>query len=297
MSLSPSPSPSPTQSLDHLVLFLPCDPTTSLPLIPPFLTQNFTLTPGGVHADGITSNTLILLADGCYIELISFIDPGQSAEHWWGPNASFVGWKDWCLTNELTPEENYEHVGEGEGYAEPVRGGRKKADGVDVWWAVTFPKGEKGGQVARGRVPFFCHDVTPRSVRVPIDKEKTTHSCGAVGVRKLTVGVKDQGTLDETKKVYESILKSGRTGTEGGGEVRFRLRQVHQVHGLDAGARIVLRLPENEEERIRVEKQGFWFGNVILSGKAGPGKAVGTKERLDGRSGEGSVGGLWIEYI
>jgi hypothetical protein len=71
------------QSLDHLILFLLIDATTHLPQIPSFLTQNFTLTPGGVHADGATSNTLILLADGCYIKLICFIDPVKAAEHWW----------------------------------------------------------------------------------------------------------------------------------------------------------------------------------------------------------------------
>jgi hypothetical protein len=283
------------QSLDHLILFLPSSPTTHLPLIPPFLTQNFTLTPGGVHADGITSNTLILLADGCYIELVSFIDPSKAAEHWWGPDASFVGWKDWCLTNELTPEANHEKVEDSHGV--PVRGGRKRVDGVDVQWAVTFPKGGNGGQGIRGRVPFFCHDVTERSVRVPIDKEKTKHSCGAVGVRELTVVVRDQGMLEDTKRVYGSILRNGRSGTEGGEEVSFRLGQVHQVHGLDAGAQTVLRSPKNEEDRMRVEKQGFWFGDMVLSGKAGPGKAVGTKERLDDRSGEDSIGGLWIEYI
>jgi hypothetical protein len=53
------------QSLDHLILFLLLNPHTSLPDLPPALTQNFTLAPGGIHADGASSNTLILLASGC----------------------------------------------------------------------------------------------------------------------------------------------------------------------------------------------------------------------------------------
>jgi hypothetical protein len=182
-------------------------------------------------------------------------------------------------------------------HAEPVRGGRKRADGVDVRWAVTFPGGEKGGQDKRGRVPFFCHDITERSVRVPMDEVKTAHECGAVGVRELTVVVKDRGLLEETRKVYETILGGGKGTPDGGEELRFRIGHIHQVEGVDDGPQIVLRLPGNDEERKSVKRQGFWYGDVVFFGKAGPEKTAGTKERLDNGSGEEGVGGLWIEYI
>jgi hypothetical protein len=42
---------------------IPCDAITTLPLVPPFLTQNFTLTLAGFLADSITSNNVILLAE------------------------------------------------------------------------------------------------------------------------------------------------------------------------------------------------------------------------------------------
>lgn len=45
-------------ALDHLILFLPASPSTNLPEIPDFVSEIFTLTPGGTHADGLTSSTL-----------------------------------------------------------------------------------------------------------------------------------------------------------------------------------------------------------------------------------------------
>lgn len=279
------------QSLDHLILFLPVDPATNLPKVPDFFSKNFTLTPGGVHADGITSNILILLADGVYIELISFIDASKVPSHWWGPDAKHVGWKDWCLTNSKSPEQNYED--EKETHAQPNRGGRKRADGVDVAWAVTFPTGENGGQEARGRIPFFCHDVTPREVRVPLSAEKTAHPCGAVGVQELTVVVKDQNLLDQTRRSYTSLL--GSEGIGNGNEVSFQFGRVHELEGLDTGTRVVLRLPKDNTEVERVNKLGYWYGDVVLWAKAELNEAIGVRWRLDGD--ESDVGGMWIEYF
>jgi hypothetical protein len=279
---------SPTQSLDHLILFVPLDPATKLPKLPAFFEKNFTLTPGGIHADGITSNTLILLADGCYIELISFVDATKAPSHWWGPDANFVGWKDWCLTNSKTPEENCDDV-KGT-HREPVNGGRKRADGVDVKWAVTFPQ---GGQDIRGRIPFFCHDITERNIRVPLSAEKTDHPCGALGVKQLTIIAKDQALLDETKRAYASIL--GSEGSANGDEISFHAGRVCDTEGLGDGARIVLRLPKDDKEGGAAKKTGFWYGEVVLGAKATAKKSSGERERLDG--GDEDVRGLWVEYV
>ncbi|KAH7396733.1 glyoxalase-like domain-containing protein [Phaeosphaeria sp. MPI-PUGE-AT-0046c] len=288
---NPQDKMSPAQSLDHLILFVPVNPDTKLPQLPPFFESNFTLTPGGFHADGATSNTLILLADGCYIELISFVDPAKAPSHWWGPDANFTGWKDWCLTNSKSPEENYQNITTT--HDEPIRGERKRADGVDVKWAVTFPKGEKGGQDVRGKIPFFCHDVTERKVRVPLSAEKTEHSCGALGVKQITVVVKNQALLEETRKTYGSVL--GTDGTAENDSVSFPVGRVCHVEGLDEGAKVVLRLPKDTAESKAADDTGFWYGDVTLAAKASSGKAVGTCERLDG--GQDSVRGLWVEYV
>ncbi|KAJ4991908.1 glyoxalase bleomycin resistance protein dioxygenase superfamily [Stagonosporopsis vannaccii] len=285
----------PTQALDHLILFLPVDPSTSFPKLPPFFEKNFTLTPGGVHADGLTSNILILLADGCYIELISFISPTKDVStHWWASGAQKSGWMDWCLTNGLSAKESWEAISGPEGsHAVPVEGGRKRADGVDVKWAVTFPKGDNGGQASRGRVPFFCHDVTERRVRVPLSGEKTAHASGVLGVRELTVVVRDEGLLGETAGVYARLF--GQEGARRANEVVFQTSRVEDVKALDEGAKVVLRLPKDGDEAKRLEETGYWYGDVVLAAPAPQGKAAGTRERLD--AGDESVSGLYVEYI
>jgi hypothetical protein len=230
-------------------------------------------------------------SDGCYIELISFVDATKADAHWWGPEASFVGWKDWCLTNSQSPEKSYDGVRET--HVEPIQGGRKRADGVDVKWAVTFPKGEKGGQDIRGRIPFFCHDITERSVRVPLSKEKTTHPCGALGVRQLTIIVRDRRLLQETKAAYVSIL--GDEGLQRGDESYFRLKRVCEVDALETGSTIVLRLPKDRKETEASLKTGFSYGDLVLGIEAGANKRLGSRERLDGS--DEDVGGLWVEYV
>lgn len=284
-----------TQALDHLILFLPVDPSTSFPKSPSFFEKNFTLTPGGTHADGLTSNILILLADGCYIELVSFISPKKDvSSHWWASGVQKFGWMDWCLINELSPKDSWQAIGGGEGsHDEPVEGGRKRADGVDVKWAVTFPKGEHGGQASRGRVPFFCHDITERQVRVPLSAEKTAHSSGILGVKELTVVVRDEQLLSETGEVYAKLF--GKKGVQRGNELNFQASRVKTVEGLDEGAKLVLRLSKDKEEQARLEKIGYWYGDVVLAAPAGQGKSSGTRERLD--AGDESVSGIWVEYV
>ena len=284
-----------TQDLDHLILFLPVDPSTKFPKLPSFFEKNFTLTPGGVHADGLTSNILILLADGCYIELISFIDPQKDVStHWWASGTQKHGWMDWCLTNPSSPKDSWEAIGGAQGsHSEPVEGGRKRADGVDVRWAVTFPKGENGGQSSRGRVPFFCHDITERQVRVPLSQEKTTHPSGILGVKELTVVVSDKKALKETGDVYAKLF--GKEGVQRGDEVYFQGTRVKDVEGLDEGARVVLRLPKDKDEFKRLEKTGYWYGDIVLAAPAAQGKTLGSRERLD--DGDESVQGLWVEYV
>lgn len=110
-----------------------------------------------------------------------------------------------------------------------MRGGRTKEGGEKVEWEVTFPAGEMGGQGVRGKVPFFCHDVTERRVRVPVEGEKSMHACGAVGVRGFTVVVKDRALLEETRAVYKDVL--GSEGKEGEDGVVFEVGQVREVEG------------------------------------------------------------------
>jgi hypothetical protein len=296
----------PPPQLDHLILFLPLDTSSTQPLIPKYFPENFTLTPGGTHADNLTTNTLILLADGCYIELISYIPQTHTPEieqHWWGPDVGRKGWADWCLTTPTPAAENFEErLGGKEGaYAEPKAGARKRPDGVEVKWAVTFPRGENGGQDKRGRVPFFCHDdpITARHLRVPITEERTKHVCDALGVLSLTVLVRDREMLEATRRVYAGVF--GNEGVRGGGsdEVVFEARRVNEVPDLKeaGGPKIILRVAK-EEEVEKIKDKGYWFGSVVLGARAWEHYETGSGWSVDGNKGDADyLVDLRIEYV
>lgn len=172
--------------MDHIVLLLPYKYLTDPPK---WLTSNFTLSPGGRHADNKTENRLILFRDGTYLELIAFIDddPARREGHWWDKPFGII---DFALTTDedgpgvdfKAMAERLERSGSGVGYAEPQEGGRKRDDGVELKWRVTFPTG-----VRRAEVPFWCEDVTPRERRVPVTKQNSEHPCGVEGVAGLRV--------------------------------------------------------------------------------------------------------------
>lgn len=173
-----------------------------------------------------------------------------------------------------------------------MQGGRKRPDGKEVKWSVTFPKGDLGGQSTRGKVPFFCHDTTPRELRVPGDQDKLSHANGVLGVQSITVVVKDQELLDDVSKVYGNVL--GVEGLRSGEEVTFEIGRVKQVKELGSGPKIVLRLPSSEEEAAKTVENRFWFGEVVLSAQGGNYKQSGLRERVDT---DKDVGGVWIQYL
>ncbi|KAK3674732.1 hypothetical protein LTR78_005454 [Recurvomyces mirabilis] len=167
----------PTQ-FDHVIILLPykdiIDP-------PKWVTDNFTVSPGGRHSDGKTENRLLIFKDGTYLELIAFIDddPDKRKGHWWDKPCGIV---DFALTTQKDfdydgLQERLRESGSGISYAPPQEGGRRTPDGKELKWKVTFPKGAE-----RGEVPFWCHDVTDRERRVPIHDGKTDHPCHAVGL-------------------------------------------------------------------------------------------------------------------
>ena len=56
-------------NLDHIVILISHD---ALLTLSDHLQDHFVIAPGGTHADGLTSNKLILLPDGVYLESIAF---------------------------------------------------------------------------------------------------------------------------------------------------------------------------------------------------------------------------------
>jgi hypothetical protein len=279
--------------LDHIIVLIPYH---TLLTLPSWLTSNFTITPGGRHADNATENKLIIFRDGSYIELISFIndDPKLREGHWWGKKE--FGIIDFAFTSKnLSAEESFEEVrerlggvhwesGEREiGYEEPRKGGRLRDDGVEVKWQVTFPVvSEEGYQ--RGELPFFCHDVTERGLRVPISEESVKHPSGVVGVKSLGVYVPEsrEKTLG---KGYKAII-----GTEGDGE-RF---ETEPLKGETGKVSFLVKVPEEEKQRKLMEQRGgLLLGDLVFYKEKGSESTAGVT-RIDGENSEVAMGGWYL---
>jgi len=144
-------------SLDHLILLVPSSASKSLPLATSiFSSLGFTVKQGGTHEDGLTSNILIVLNDGVYLELISFEEEDLKSDkrlsHWWGRKDA--GWIDFCLLGYPTKDNEI-----GKQYQDGIKGGRQTKDGKKLKWEVTFPKLDEEVGEKRGAKPFFCQDV------------------------------------------------------------------------------------------------------------------------------------------
>ncbi|KAG9011180.1 hypothetical protein FRB94_009106 [Tulasnella sp. JGI-2019a] len=177
-----------TSTLDHIIHISP--PGKLRQAIDHFEGLGFVVLPGGQHADGMTSNALVIFNDGVYLELIAFrheVDyyPVGTPErerresHWWASKSP--GWIDWAnlgIDHEVANTINNRSGGLVE-YHQPQEGGRTKPDGTELKWRVTFPDLVH----ERGSLPFFCEDVTPRDRRVPLEPHSNTqHPCGATGI-------------------------------------------------------------------------------------------------------------------
>ncbi|EUC65996.1 glyoxalase-like domain protein [Rhizoctonia solani AG-3 Rhs1AP] len=195
----------PTNILDHIIHISP--PGKLSEAVAHWERLGFQVIPGGTHADGLTSNALVALADGVYIELIAFEKPPTeppASDHWWAKK--YPGWIDWaCLGLEDHVDKTIagrdQDVGSGVEYQEGKEGGRRRAsDGKELKWRVTFPQLKHG----RGTVPFFCQDLTPRELRVPA-AEVNTHTNTAFGVAHLHLTV-PQAQLDSVKAQLSVVL-------------------------------------------------------------------------------------------
>jgi hypothetical protein len=146
----------------------------------------FAVTPGGEHADGLTGNALIPFEDGSYFELVSFLDPEDSTDNFWGWRGflPYEGIIDYCaasddLDSDASRLESLGFVVDG-----PDDGGRRLPDGGEIRWRSARIRQE-------GRIlPFLIEDLTPRELRVP-GGPAARHPNGATGVSRLEISAPD----------------------------------------------------------------------------------------------------------
>lgn len=294
---------------DHIVLLVD---TPFYENLPRWLTENFTVIPGGYHDGSPSRNKLVIFADGSYIEFFNWYDTPPSLDdenitmRFWGPKPP--GLIDFAITdtthsaeesvgavNERLSERPEKDAGLGVKFGKPIAGSRTRADGVKVEWKVTRPEFSQDEKTpgpelfADGRidVPFFCHDITPRTDRAPCeDEKKTTHPCGATGIAACEILV-PKHLQTEYAHIYSKIL--GSKLEPAGGQ---------NSHTLDIGvpqgsarSTVVVRAAETEKDIKRMQERGIGFSDLVIAVKSdGPG---GETRRSLGVTGIEST--IWLQ--
>ncbi|KAI9170657.1 hypothetical protein HJFPF1_00127 [Paramyrothecium foliicola] len=219
--------------LDHVIILVP---QSFLDSPPSWLSDAFTLYPGGKHVDGATQNTLVLLPDGSYLEFIAFVpgaDPALRQRHRWGHKHEGTV-VDWALTlvsngeGQAKPESSDHVVGEeafaraqqqvrdahaGIVYSDLAKGGRKRLDGVELKWAISSGQwdGENKGRFEPGQVPFWCLDSSPRNLRVPYEQpDVAVHASGVTGVAHLEVQRVKEVDGKNAAQVYDALFENAK---------------------------------------------------------------------------------------
>lgn len=268
-----------TPLLDHIIILLPY----ALLLDPPkYLTNQFTISPGGRHGDNKTENRLIIFADGSYIELIAFIDddPAHREGHWWGDKG--YGIIDFAFTlkegadafsyfqemlRELDIPDSWK--------PQDLRSGsRTKPDGEKIEWKVAFPQAS-----ARGRAPFWCFDVTPRERRVSADEKYLRHPSGAKGVGDLMIYLQSED-FAMFQRMMDALLPQTEERMD---DTTWTLKTVTRVSE-NLGAQICLMEAKAEYERTALAKGRRLVArlSILADDKIGGGDVRRVRENIEG---------------
>jgi hypothetical protein len=168
--------------LDHLVVLVHDLDLASAD----YESLGFTVTPGGEHADGLTRNALVPFEDGSYFELVSFLDPDDPADNFWGWRRflPYEGPIDYCAASDDL-DSDAGRLGSLDFFVDgPDEGGRRLPDGGEIRWRNARIRQE-------GRLlPFLIEDLTPRELRVP-GGAAASHPNGATGVSRLEISAPD----------------------------------------------------------------------------------------------------------
>ncbi|KAG5642319.1 hypothetical protein DXG03_002994 [Asterophora parasitica] len=287
-----------TKTLDHIVHLTP--PGSVEATSEQFRNLGFNVVPGGTHADGLTANALVasdlhsiqagpfitlrcpfslvqILADGVYLELISFTHPSSyyppgSAErkardsHTWASKAP--GWIDFAflgngsLTTRISDviNERAKRDGSGAVYSSESAGGRRRPDGKVLKWVISAPS--LVGSAPRGTLPFFCGDVTPRDWRVPTEPPSNTeHPSTTQGIAYIVILAPTQELQSISRQLTSVIGNPPVASTET--EITWHLDALHAKHGPS----LVLRSPSDRSETAFVREEGVGIFEVAFAVK------------------------------
>lgn len=165
-------------SLDHMVIAVAdLDAATA-----DYRKLGFTVYPGGVHHGGVSHNALVIFADGSYFELIAYRQAAPEVRWWQVLSKAGEGFVDFALLPENTERDLAAACDRGLELDGPIAGGRLRPDGARLDWQIVRPK--------TNDLPFWCGDVTLRSLRVP-EGEMRVHANGVLGIASVRIAVRD----------------------------------------------------------------------------------------------------------
>ena len=154
----------------------------------------FTVYPGGVHHGGVSHNALIVFEDGAYFEIIAYRKEAPGNRWWHVLTTAGEGIVDFAVLPENTEQDIQAARGRGLQLEGPTPGGRLRLDGVRLDWQIVRP--------ATTDLPFWCGDVTPRSLRVP-DGSIRRHANGATGISRVRIVVAD---IAASREHYRALV-------------------------------------------------------------------------------------------
>ncbi|KAJ7272889.1 glyoxalase-like domain-containing protein [Mycena rebaudengoi] len=265
-----------TKTLDHIVHLTP--PGTVEETAQQFRELGFNVINGGVHADGLTANSLVILGDHAYLELISFTKPveayppsspsrKQRENHKWASRSP--GWIDYAFlgNGSFDPPHRISDIVNGRAesplYLEETSGGRTRPDGEILKWIITTPV------KATSILPFFCGDVTDRHLRVPTEPDDNTqHPSRTLGVAHLVLLISESKFAAASKELTVVIGAPPilRTATE----ARWSLSTLNGR----TSPTLILSMASDQEQAhfvsnntgLGIYEVGFWVGETGKKG-------------------------------
>ncbi|KAJ7272294.1 glyoxalase-like domain-containing protein [Mycena rebaudengoi] len=250
-----------TKTLDHIVHRTP--PGTVEKTAQQFRELGFNVINGGVHTDRLTANSLVILGDHAYLELISFTKPveayppsspsrRQREIHNWASRAS--GWIDYAFlgNGSSNPPHRISDIVNGRAesplYLEETPGGRTRPDGETLRWIITTPV------KATSILPFFCGDVTDRHLRVPTEpNDNTQHPSRALGVAHIVLLISESKFAAASKELSVMVVV----------DIEWRTPPT-----------LILSMPSDQEQArfvsnntgLGIYEVGFWVGETGKKG-------------------------------
>lgn len=177
--------------IDHIVIAGPeLDALTET-----YKSLGFSVVGGGKHPIG-SYNSLIGLADGAYIELLSFYE--ESPNHYWwdAVHSRGGGLIDFCVRTDDIRGDYAVFEAQGVDMSPLVGLSRVRLDGYQLAWRNNEIYGEH-----QGLIPFVIEDETPRLERVPKENQ---HANRVTGIDTITLVARD---LEVARPIMDAALR------------------------------------------------------------------------------------------